>query len=131
MLASFLTGRWLAHSYSLTHPKSPQAELGYVHALCERQECFFVNDIESTGLVLLQLTGIFALVAALASLVTGGVRIKGWGVPVSEYTDYEKREHANFGAVACGSLAVFALIFYMRGAAISAFLVSLGIVLDV
>ena len=132
-VASFLSSRWLSHGYASTHPRSPQVELGFVHELCERHECFFINDIESTGLVLLQLTAPLALATAILLLVTGGVRfiLRGRGVPVSEYTDAEKREHATFWTVACCSLAIFVLVFYMRGAAISAFLVSLGVVLDV
>ena len=130
-VASFLSNHWLTHSYASTHPRS--AEAGFVHALCDRQGCFFVNDVESTGLVLLQLTGCLALVTAIVLLATGGVRfiLRGRGVPVSEYTDAEKREHATFWTAACCSLAIFTLLFYVRGAAISAFLVSLGIVLDV
>lgn len=131
MVASFLSSRWATHSYASTHPRS--AEAGFVHALCEGQVCFFINDVESTGLVLLQLTGIFALVAAIALLVAGGVRfvLRGRWVAVSEYADAGKRQHTTFTAVAGCSLAIFVLVFYMRGAAISAFLVSLGIVLDV
>lgn len=113
--ASFGTHLWLFLAYVSSHPRLPDTELGFTHALSYHGSNIYVTDAEATGLALLLIAFFFSIVLA-AILTRRGER---------ELASSTAREKIIF---AC-SLLIYTGAIYLAGRSMANFVVSHGIIL--
>jgi hypothetical protein len=111
-VASFGAHLWLFLAYVSSHPRQPDAELGFVHAL-SYHGYVYVTDAEATGLVLLW-------IAFFVSLVLEGVIARRGDVTGST---------ARMKIIFASSLLICTGAIYLEGRSMTNFAVSHGIIL--
>jgi hypothetical protein len=113
--ASFGTHLWLFLAYVSSHPRQPDTELGFTHALSYHGAYVYVTDAEATGLALL-------LIAFFVSIVLAGVLTRRGE---RDFASSTAREKIIF---AC-SLLIYTGAIYLAGRSMANFAVSHGIIL--
>jgi hypothetical protein len=113
-VASFGAHLWLFLAYVSSHPRQPDAELGFIHAL-SYHGYVYVTDAEATGLVLLW-------IAFFISLLLEGVIARRGEPDVTGST-------ARMKIVFACSLLICTGAIYLAGRPMTNFAVSHGIVL--
>jgi len=115
-LACFGTIFWLFYAYFSSHPKQPNAALGFIHALNNHGSYVYLTDAEATGLGLLWIT--FFVSVLLAGMARSG------GTDLASLT-------ARLKIIFCCSFLICIGAIYLAGQSIANFAVSHGIILHI
>jgi hypothetical protein len=121
-LASFASYLWLFFQYQSTRPNHPRPDLGFVHSLNNHGWYVYINDVDSTGLVLL--LGIFFVGFILCFIVVP----KTYSSKGIEH-DLINPTPGQYGALWIAVMGYCGIIIF-AGKHIAAFVVSRGLVLS-
>jgi hypothetical protein len=115
--ASFGTHLWLFLAYVSSHPRQPDAELGFIHALTYHGSNIYVTDAEATGLALLW-------IAFFVSIILAGILTRRGERDFAGATSTEREK-----IIFAGSLLIYTAAIYLAGQSMANFAVSHGIIL--
>ena len=114
-LAVFGTHSWMFQSYSSSHPTIPIPDRGYVYSLNNHGHHVYLTDTEATGLALLWLVFLIAILAV--------------GSTAIGLTNAERAGTVRSSTIIACSVLIFIAAIYLSGSSMAAFAVSHGVIL--